>query len=77
MYGTMKKATVNLINTLAEAADPFEYRDFCATISPETPEEYTLNALETSRTQFLDNLADKVEPPTYETIKNLVNLIFE
>jgi len=73
----MKKALVNLINILAEAADPFEYRDFCAAISPESPEEYTLKALETNKAKVMDDLREMVEAPIYDTLVNLVNLVFE
>lgn len=73
----MKRAVANLINTFYEANDPFECRDFESIISPETPEEHTLKALETNKAKVMEDLREMVEAPIYDTLVNLVNLVFE
>lgn len=73
----MKRAIANLVNAFYEGGDPFGYRDFESVISPESPEEYTLKALETNKAKVTEDLREMVEAPIYDTLVNLVNLVFE
>lgn len=73
----MKRAVANLVNVFYEAGDPFEYRDFESIISPESPEEYTLKALETNKAKVIEDLRETVEAPIYDTLVSLINLVFE
>lgn len=73
----MKRAVANLVNAFYEGGDPFGYRDFESIISPESPEEYTLKALETNKAKVMEDLREMVEAPIYDTLVKLINLVFE